>query len=370
MLASFSVSNFKSFNKPFLFNLEKNNKYEFNTNSIRDGVVFNALIYGQNGVGKSNLGLAIFDITHHLTDFQKNEEYYVNYLNADSDLSYAHFSYKFKFRDNIVRYEYKKSVNKILIYEKLLINEKVVAQIDRSQSSTAIFNLKGAESLNTNITNDRISIVKYLKFNSVLEKNEENDIFLQFYSFIEGMLFFRSVNSNMYIGLDNDNADIQAGIIDNDNVQDFERFLNKAGVECKLSYTKDANNKVIFFEFDTYKIPFYSIASTGTQSLTLFYYWLKQLEANSKASFIFIDEFDAYYHHSLSLLIIEKLKASRFQFILTTHNTSTISNEILRPDCYFLMNKNKIKSLSSSTSKELREAHNIEKMYKAGAFNV
>ena len=34
------------------------------------------------------------------------------------------------------------------------------------------------------------------------------------------------------------------------------------------------------------------------------------------------------------------------------------------------MNKKKIQSLSQSTEKELREAHNIEKMYKAGAFNV
>ena len=32
----------------------------------------NALIYGHNGVGKSNLGLAIFDIIGHLTD--KNEK--------------------------------------------------------------------------------------------------------------------------------------------------------------------------------------------------------------------------------------------------------------------------------------------------------
>jgi hypothetical protein len=46
-----------------------------------------------------------------------------------------------------------------------------------------------------------------------------------------------------------------------------------------------------------------------------------------------------------------------------------MSNDIMRPDCLFLMNKNKIKSLSSLTKKELRFAHNIEKMYRAGAFN-
>ena len=54
---------------------------------------------------------------------------------------------------------------------------------------------------------------------------------------------------------------------------------------------------------------------------------------------------------------------------MTTHNTSIMTNDLLRPDCYFLMNGKGIKSLANCTPKELREAHNIEKMYKAGAFS-
>ncbi|MPM53574.1 hypothetical protein SDC9_100342 [bioreactor metagenome] len=123
------------------------------------------------------------------------------------------------------------------------------------------------------------------------------------------------------------------------------------------------------FDFDGKYIPFFEALSTGTSALTLFYFWYLQL-SESNVSFLFIDEFDAFYHHKLSALIVEKLKESGIQFILTTHNTSIISNDILRPDCYFLMNKEKIKSLSRCTPKELREAHNIEKMYKAGTFDV
>ena len=67
---------------------------------------------------------------------------------------------------------------------------------------------------------------------------------------------------------------------------------------------------------------------------------------------------------------MEKLKETGVQFILTTHNTSIMSNDLLRPDCYFEMTKKHVSSLSKSTQKELREAHNIEKMYKAGSFNV
>lgn len=48
---------------------------------------------------------------------------------------------------------------------------------------------------------------------------------------------------------------------------------------------------------------------------------------------------------------------------------SVMTNDLLRPDCYFLIENNAIKDLSVSTDKELREAHNLEKMYRAGKFN-
>ena len=97
---------------------------------------------------------------------------------------------------------------------------------------------------------------------------------------------------------------------------------------------------------------------------------MQRLKEQSKVTFLFIDEFDAFYHHELSKLIVEELKKLDIQFVLTTHNTSIMTNDLLRPDCYFIMNKQTIKPLSKSTTKELREAHNLEKMYKAGSFDV
>ena len=58
------------------------------------------------------------------------------------------------------------------------------------------------------------------------------------------------------------------------------------------------------------------------------------------------------------------------QVFTTTHNTDLMSNDLLRPDCYFLLENNSIKAISELTEKELRQAHNLQKMYKAGAFNV
>ena len=89
-----------------------------------------------------------------------------------------------------------------------------------------------------------------------------------------------------------------------------------------------------------------------------------------EAAFVFIDEFDAFYHFRLSKIIVSLLcELEGTQIFVTTHNTDLISNDLLRPDCYFSINNNKILSLAQSTDKELRKAHNLQKMYKAGTFD-
>lgn len=370
MLANFSVSNFKSFNNTFTFDLENVNGYAFNTESVKNGVINNALVYGHNGVGKSNFGLAIFDIISHLTDKEKDESQYTFYLNAFNKAKTAAFNYEFIFDNNRVVYKYEKYNYESIVSESFSINGNELAFIDRRISNEATIKFKGAETLKNNLTNEDLSLLKYIKSNTELDENEENECFNKFFEFIEGMLFFRSLQENMYLGLENGSRGISSDIIERDNVSNLEEFLNRAGIECKLTVVKESGKDNLAFDFDGETISFYKIASQGTRSLTLFYFWLQRLKEESKVSFLFVDEFDAFYHHELSALVVKELKRTGIQFVLTTHNTSIITNDLLRPDCYFLMNKDSIKSLAKRTSKELREAHNIEKMYKAGSFNV
>ncbi len=369
MLTKFSVSNFKGFNSELVFDLKDTNAYAFNTDSIKNGVVNNALVYGPNGVGKSNLGFAIFDIIAHLTDKRIDESQYLYYLNALNESDSADFQYEFQFDSNTVIYKYKKTQYDIVIFESFSINEKELAFIDKKKNNEAKVGFKGTESLKTNMTDQNLSLLKYIKNNSVLVENEENNCFEKFFVFVDRMLFFRSLKENMYLGLQIGKKTLDEDIIEKGNVADLQAFLNSAGVDCKLTVIKESDKDVIAFDFNGKTIAYYRIASSGTHSLVLFYYWLQRLRVESKVSFVFIDEFDAFYHHDLSALIVKKLKETGIQFFLTTHNTSIMSNDVLRPDCYFLMYNNSIKSLARYTSKELREAHNIEKMYKAGTFN-
>ncbi|MFS4473953.1 AAA family ATPase [Chryseobacterium sp. T20] len=369
MLAKFKVSNFKSFEKNFSFDLTDTNGYTFNDGCVVNGIVNNALIYGHNGVGKSNIGLALFDIIEHLTDQNKSESEYSYYLNAYNEADYAEFYFEFLIDCKKVVYEYKKTDYKSLIFERFSIDDVELAFIDRTLSDNANFNFKGAENLKTEIKNNELSILKYVKNNTSLDDNEINKTFNKFFDFIEGMLFFRSLQKNQYLGYELGNKNVHDEFVEKYDIKELENFFNKAGIECKLEVIESLEKKTLVFDFNGKHIPFFSIASQGTRALALFYYWFKKVTNETKIRFIFVDEFDAFYHHELSALIVNELKNTGIQFVLTTHNTSIITNELLRPDCYFLLDKKGIRSLSKRSSKELREAHNIEKMYKAGSFN-
>lgn len=115
-------------------------------------------------------------------------------------------------------------------------------------------------------------------------------------------------------------------------------------------------------------VPFLSIASKGTKSLFLYFYW--KTIAFNKLSFLFIDGFDTFLSNEIAQnLLLGLNKNSNFQTLVKSHNTYLMQNKLTRPDCCFIINENKISSLSNSTQKEIREAHNLEKMYLNRAFN-
>ena len=72
MLCKFKVKGYKGFDNEIVLDFEKHKDYQFNKNLIKDDVINKAIIYGKNGSGKTNIGLALFDITFHLTDKNKN----------------------------------------------------------------------------------------------------------------------------------------------------------------------------------------------------------------------------------------------------------------------------------------------------------
>ena len=71
MLKYFEVKNYKGFKNGLSIDFSNHRDYTFHKDFIKNNIVNKGLIYGKNGSGKSNFGLALFDIVYHLTDKHK-----------------------------------------------------------------------------------------------------------------------------------------------------------------------------------------------------------------------------------------------------------------------------------------------------------
>lgn len=369
MLAKFSVKNFRNFDEWLDFDFETDRSYEFNVNNISDnGLVRHSMVYGVNGSGKSNLGLAMLDVTCHIKDIYLTNNLKTNYIcgKTPAEDNCAHFKYVFKFDEDVVRYEYGKTQAILTEYESLYINEQLVLDFNRSTSSELFVNIAGTENLKTDLSGSHISAVKYVSSNSVLELDDDNaSLFQKFIDFVSGMVFFRTLTKSAdYYGMTVDNTTTMSNeIIRSGKLPDFEKFLNDSGVKCKLVAIKLGEDDRIAFDYGNKKVEFVLAASTGTVSLGVFYYWWMKIEQGD-LKFVYIDEFDAYYHHKLARLIVEMMSETEGQTILTTHNVSLLSNDLLRPDSYFILHQNKQYPFYKVVDKDLRKAHNLEKIYK------
>jgi hypothetical protein len=369
VLSKFKVKNYKNFKEETVFDFSKHKDYQYNKHLIYNDHINTALIYGKNSSGKSNFGLALFDITLHLVDRENNPFQHSYYLNANSDESYAFFSYKFIFDGDIVLYEYKKNNSKTLVYEKLYVNNKKVFSYNFITQKGDFQDLKliDAHLLNFKFTDEKmnISMLRYMANNANISKDS---LLKKLIDFVSHMLWFRSLKQNSYIGYLKGGESIIDNIISNNMVKSFNKFLNDIGIDEKLSVKQDiSGQKVLVSVFNNQSLPFWNIASSGTQAITLYYYWSQKF---SDISFLFVDEFDAFYHYELAEYVIKQISEKQsFQSIFTTHNTSLMTNKFLRPDCLYIISNNKLHALPDCTERELREGHNLEKMYKDNIFN-
>ena len=368
MLTKFAVTNYKGFKSRIEWDLSHPSNYSFNAAAIREGIVKNGIIYGPNGAGKSNLGLAIFDIANHLSHKWKKPDYYLNYACAGRQDLPVEFEYTFALGGHILLYYYSKVASEqkgIIVREQLIVDGNEVLLKDKGVlnianefglTQTAVENLK--ESANN------ISIVNYLLSSVPLPKGHA---LLLLRDFVENMLFFRSLDNREFIGLKEGGSNIEEYIITHNLANDFAEYLKEvSGQEYEFAPGAQGEN-VLYCLMEGVRIPFQWVASTGTKNLELQYYWLKEMD---NASFVYVDEFDAFYHHELSYKICKRLFEGINQVFVTTHDTFLLSNDLLRPDCFFILRDNTIKAICDMTDKELRFGHNLEKLYRGGTFGL
>ncbi len=375
MLKSITVGNFRAFSEKVTLDFSEVGKYDFNTEAIKNGLVKTAIMYGKNAGGKSSIAYAIFDIVSNLTDKYTGIPHHKNYKNAFGMEQPVTFEYSFKFRGKEVKYIYEKSDFKTFLSESLSIDGKTVIYYNREISDSDFqVSLKGTENLQKDLKQLQISAVKWVNGNSALEDTEENEIFKEFINFVDRMLLFWSLEYRSFVGYATGRQAIIDEIIKQKHFEDFKSFFKEAGIEDEFE-CKSINGEVqLLVKYGDKTLQFETVNSSGMSSLLLVYFWLQDLLNNTNndksPSFICIDEFDAFYHFELSRFIIEKLKKCNCQVLLTTHNTALLTNDILRPDCYYICSKKKIVNANNATEKELRQGHNLEKLYRGGTFGL
>lgn len=368
MLKKFSVSNFRGFAKELIWDLSSPGNYGFNTFAVKDGIVKNGIIYGRNGSGKSNLGLALFDIVNHISHKMKMSDYYNSFAYAGAADKPVEFRYEFIFGTTAVEYRYSKAKGGRLVDELLSVDGHRVFALKSKTSfeiDTRMFPIERNLMENLKDNANSVSIVNFLISSFPLEKDH---YLLRLQQFVENMLWFRCLEEREFIGFETGITQIEQYIIKRGLIDDFASFVNAVSGQDFHFVSPSPSPDVLYCRIGKEQVVFQTIASTGTRSLELFYLWMKKTA--DKASFVFIDEFDAFYHFELSYGVCRHLFGMPCQSFVTTHNTYLMTNDLLRPDCNFYIKDNRITPLCDLTDKELRQANNIEKLYRGGTFEA
>ncbi len=379
MLKRFEVKNFKNFKENIVIDFANIGGYQFNTDCITDNLISKMLIYGRNATGKTNLGIALMDIKLDLyIDENLNE---IVYINADSNDNYIEFKYTFTFDNKELVYKYSKLSTTQLRDEELIIDGHTIFYCNFSNYKYNFDNLSyiSAESVVTdrylysvkenetteNLIERTLPFMRWLINNAALPANS---VLLKLDDYVSRMHLFTV--GNMFTNKLSGIFDNFFGILEDSNkLEEFEEFLNFMGVECRLVLEKLPDGKSELYFKHKKLVPFYENASSGTLALVKLY---RRFFIGKTASMIYLDEFDAFYHFEMAenLLKYFKIKFPNCQIILTSHNTNLITNKIMRPDCLFILSRSgELTSLCNATQRELREGHNLEKMYISGEFD-
>lgn len=379
MLRKFEVRNYKTFKDKISLDFGDIGGYQFSTECIYDRYISKMLIYGRNATGKTNLGKALMDIQRLLFGLRKLREDR-SFLNADSVEETAVFSYEFIFDGQKVVYRYGRCSDTTLKWEELEINDELIFSCDFSARQFNFDNLSyiKVETANTEryrlLLDERESddgdeielpFMRWLVNNVALEKNS---VLLKMFNYVRRMVFI-SAGNHIWPRQSKAYDTFFEKLEERKGLQEIEQFFNEMGIECQLILRKLPDGQRELYFYHERLVPFFETASSGT--LALFDLYRRSVAPMREASFIYLDEFDAFYHYEMAENVIRffKKRYSKCQIILTSHNTNLMTNRLMRPDCLFILSSfGTLTALCNATERELREGHNLEKMYISGEF--
>ena len=342
MLCQFSFKNFMSYKDETIFDLQAEPLNEFSDSIIEFDGVSNLLpvsvIYGPNGGGKTNLLKAlsclISLVTKPIEDLEKTRSNLILQqsmscepfsLDADSKNEPTEFNIYFRTQKNEFRY-YIAVKNDIIVSEVLhrrsLGGKKTAIIFEREEDEIIL----GASINKARVSKDVNPKMPYLSFLAIT---------YNFHVIAEVQTWFESCIIRNYA-----NPIVEHNIMLSEDEQfksNFIHALNDMGIDVS-NYRYDKDAKQIFLSRtvhdNEFELPF-PVESDGTRKV--FAALPVLMLALNQGRLVIIDELDAKLHPKLlryiiSLFTNREINKNGAQLLFTSHDMSTLKNDVFRRD--------------------------------------
>lgn len=342
MLCQFSFKNFMSYKDETIFDLQAEPLNEFSDSIIEFDGVSNLLpvsvIYGPNGGGKTNLLKAlsclISLVTKPIEDLEKTRSNLILQqsmscepfsLDADSKNEPTEFNIYFRTQKNEFRY-YIAIKNDIIVSEVLhrrsLGGKKTAIIFEREEDDIIL----GASINKARVSKDVNPKMPYLSFLAIT---------YNFHVIAEVQTWFESCIIRNYA-----NPIVEHNIMLSEDEQfksNFIHALNDMGIDVS-NYRYDKDAKQIFLSRtvhdNEFELPF-PVESDGTRKV--FAALPVLMLALNQGRLVIIDELDAKLHPKLlryiiSLFTNREINKNGAQLLFTSHDMSTLKNDVFRRD--------------------------------------
>lgn len=364
MLCQFSFKNFMSYKDETTFDLQAESLNEFEDSIISFNDVSNLLpvsvIYGPNGGGKTNLLQAlaclISIVTKPIEDLKKNRASFILQqvspcvpflMDSNSKDEPTEFNIYFRVKENEFRYY-------IAIQNDIIVSEVLQRRSFTGKKPALIFNRDGdnitlGASINKSSVNTEVNPkMPYLSFLAIN---------YNFSDIADVQTWFESCIIRNYA-----NPNVEHNIMLSDDSQFKSAFihaLNDMGIDIS-DYYYDQDEKQIFLSRmisnEEFKLKF-TVESDGTKKV--FAALPVLMLALNEGRLVIIDELDAKLHPKLlryiiSLFTNKKINKNGAQLLFTSHDMSTMKNDVFRRDEIWFAALNKERSSEIYSLYEIR----------------
>ncbi len=378
MLVKFAVSNFLSFKERVEFSLEKVSKSQQHKESIIDGLLRSACIYGANNSGKTNLLRAVRFLSRVVNRGSVSAEYKPYYTFIPNTDNNSKFEIWFRKNENIYNYILECGIDGVSL-EELYVGKKLIFKRtkDDVEKLTNYGMLEGIPFyVNRRFKKDSLYLTKLFEDNIFEESDLKHKSYFEdisewfsnlfciqlnasvtgtgFCLYLEKEVEFKEYLQNLLQQIDSNISSIDWQKLPDDVAKSqFElissrirddkptgNFFIRRGYDfiifTKTENSIEAKKLYTYHNNERFEVNWESDGTKKIIELALAFYFLNVADVT-----VFIDELDASLHPIFVRKIINSFMKSKTksQLIFTSHNIPLLTHEIWRVDQIWFIEK-------------------------------